>query len=86
MPLIHFAISTLVSSEKNAAIVSLTAPFGFTIGAGLIPQILGLFGNAKLYPQGFILFGLVCVLSALIFSSQGAYNEKLVLERLKPQK
>jgi len=57
MPLIHFAMATIVSPEKNAAIVSISAPFGFLMGAGIVPQVLGFLGDFNLYPQGFFIFG-----------------------------
>ena len=66
MPLIHYAISTIVPPERNASIVSIIAPFGFLMGAGVIPQLLGFFGDLNIYPLGFILFGLSSILSGLV--------------------
>lgn len=74
MPLIHFAISTIVPSDKNAAIVSIIAPFGFLMGAGVIPQILGVLGDLNIYAQGFVLFGFSSILSGTICGMNGVYR------------
>lgn len=74
MPLIHFAIATIVLPEKNAAIVSIIAPFGFLVGAGIVPQLLGFLGDFNLYAQGFILFGTTSMISGGLFSLHGVYK------------
>ena len=74
MPLIHFAVSTIVPPEKSAAIVSITAPFGFLVGAGLVPQILGFLGDFNLYAQGFILFGVTSILCGMLVNLNGVYR------------
>ncbi|QVL56775.1 MAG: MFS transporter [Simkaniaceae bacterium] len=74
MPLIHFAISTIVPTEKNAAIVSIIAPSGFLMGAGVVPQLLGFFGDFNIYAQGFLLFGLTSLISGAIFNVNAIYR------------
>lgn len=74
MPIIHFGVATISPIEKNAAIVSVMAPFGFTFGAGIIPQILGFFGDFNLYSEGFIIFGITSLVCALIFSMNAVYK------------
>jgi len=74
MPLIHFAMATIVPPEKNAAIVSIMAPFGFMMGAGVVPQLLGFLGDFNLYAQGFVLFGLATIVSGALFSLNGIYK------------
>lgn len=74
MPLIHFAISTIVAPEKNAAIVSVIAPFGFLMGAGVVPQLLGFFGDFNLYAQGFILFGFSAIICGVVFNFNNVYR------------
>lgn len=74
MPLIHFAISTIVPSDKNAAIVSIIAPFGFLMGAGVIPQILGFLGDLNIYAQGFVLFGFSSIISGAICGMNAVYR------------
>ena len=74
MPLIHFAISTIVVPEKNAAIVSIIAPFGFLMGAGVVPQLLGFFGDFNLYAQGFVLFGFGAILCGIVFNLNTVYR------------
>ncbi len=74
MPMIHFGMTTIVPTEKNAAIVSIMAPFGFAFGAGIVPQVLGLFGNYNLYGEGFITFGFASITCALLFSINGVYK------------
>ena len=74
LPIIHFGISTIVPTEKNAAIVSIMAPFGFAFGAGFIPQILGFLGDFRLYAEGFITFGLASLVCSLVFSMNIVYK------------
>ena len=74
MPLIHFAISTIVPIDKNAAIVSIIAPFGFLMGAGVIPQILGFLGDLNIYAQGFVLFGFSSIIAGVICGLNAIYR------------
>jgi MFS family permease len=74
MPLIHYAIATIVPPEKNSTIVSVIAPFGFFIGAGVVPQVLGFFGDFNLYAQGFVMFGLTSLLCGAFFSLNRVYK------------
>jgi len=74
MPLTHFAVSTIVPREKNAAIVSIISPFGFLIGAGTVPQILGFLGDFNFYAQGFILFGIFSILCGMFVNFNGIYR------------
>ena len=74
MPIIHYGVATIATPEKNAAMVSIMAPFGFTFGAGIVPQVLGFFGDFNLYAEGFIIFGVTSLLSALIFSLNAVYK------------
>ena len=74
MPLIHFAVATIVPAEKNAAIVSITAPFGFFMGAGAVPQILGFLGDFNLYAEGFVLFGMTAIVAGVIFNVNAVYR------------
>lgn len=74
MPIIHFGVATIVPPEKNAALVSIMAPFGFTFGAGIVPQLLGFFGDFNLYAQGFIIFGVTTMMSGLIFGTNAIYK------------
>ncbi|MCB1106756.1 MAG: MFS transporter [Chlamydiia bacterium] len=74
MPLIHFAIATIVPPEKNSTIVSVIAPFGFLMGAGVVPQLLGFFGDFNLYAQGFVLFGLTSIVCGTLFNMNRVYK------------
>lgn len=74
MPLIHFALATIVPADKNAPIVSISAPFGFLMGAGVVPQVLGFLGDFNLYAEGFILFGVTAILSGMIFNLNAVYR------------
>jgi len=74
MPMIHFGITTIVPNEKNAAIVSIMAPFGFAFGAGIVPQVLGFFGDSNLYGEGFVIFGFTSLAFALMFSTNAIYK------------
>jgi len=75
MPLIHFAMATIVAPEKNAAIVSISAPFGFIMGAGIVPQVLGFLGDFNLYAQGFFVFGVAAILCGMIFNLNTVYRQ-----------
>ena len=74
MPLIHFAIATIVPPEKNSTIVSVIAPFGFLMGAGVVPQLLGFFGDFNLYAQGFVLFGMTSIFFGTLFNMNRVYK------------
>ena len=74
MPLIHFAIATIVPPEKNSTIVSLIAPFGFLMGAGVVPQLLGFLGDFNLYAQGFVLFGMTSIFCGAVFNLSRVYK------------
>ncbi|MCB1074010.1 MAG: MFS transporter [Simkania sp.] len=74
MPIIHYGVATIATPEKNAAMVSIMAPFGFTFGAGIVPQVLGFFGDSNLYAEGFVIFGVTSLLCALVFSLNAVYK------------
>ena len=74
MPLIHFAIATIVPPEKNSTIMSLIAPFGFLMGAGVVPQLLGFLGDFNLYAQGFVLFGMTSIFCGAVFNLSRVYK------------
>ena len=73
-PIIHFGMASIVPPEKNAAVVSIMAPFGFFFGAGVVPQLLGIFGDFNLYSQGFVFFGLTALVSGVLFGLSGIYK------------
>ncbi len=74
MPLVHFAMATIVPPEKNAALISLMAPFAFFTGAGIVPQLLGFFGDFHLYAEGFVVFGIMALAGGLFFNSSRVYR------------
>lgn len=74
MPLIHFAVATIVPPEKNAAMISVIAPFAFLTGAGVVPQLLGFFGDFNLYAEGFVLFGFAALIGGVIFNVGAVYR------------
>jgi NNP family nitrate/nitrite transporter-like MFS transporter len=74
MPLIHYAIATIVPPEQNSTIVSVIAPFGFLMGAGVVPQLLGFFGDSHLYAQGFVFFGMITIFSGTVFNLNRVYK------------
>ena len=76
---------TIVPVEKNSLLISVMAPFAFLIGAGIVPQILGIFGDSSLYAEGFIFFGLLTIFGAITLHSKWIYryveaNQKGTLE------
>jgi len=84
MPLIHFGVSTIAPPEKNAAIVSITAPFGFLFGGGIVPQVLGFLGDINMYAQGFILFGTTSIVCGIIFNINAIYRH-IELSQIKSE-
>ena len=74
MPLVHFAMATTVPASKNAALISMMAPFAFFTGAGIVPQILGFFGDFQLYAEGFVFFGMMAMICGLFFNSRRIYR------------
>lgn len=73
-PLVHFAMATIVSPEKNSSLVSMMAPFAFLTGSGLLPQLLGFLGDSHFYAQGFIGFGMMTILIGVWFYSSKVYK------------
>ena len=65
--LVYAGISKITPKERKASAVSLFASSSFVIGAGLIPQILGIFGTWKVYSLGFAVFGIVSISASLLF-------------------
>jgi MFS transporter, NNP family, nitrate/nitrite transporter len=62
-----FAAISLVAppGARNIA-VSMTAPFGFMIGAGAVPALIGVMGDAFSFSAGFCLVGVLILAGALI--------------------
>ncbi len=51
------ALSLIGSKETRNIMVSFTIPVAFLIGGGLIPNLIGIFGDNDLFPLGFMLAG-----------------------------
>lgn len=51
------ALSLIGSKETRNIMVSLTIPIAFLIGGGLIPNLIGIFGDNDFFPLGFMLAG-----------------------------
>ena len=51
------ALSLIGSKETRNIMVSFTIPIAFLIGGGLIPNLIGIFGDNDYFPLGFMLAG-----------------------------
>ncbi len=74
------ALSILSAIGTNASrnlVVSITLPTAFLVGGGLIPTILGGFGDAGSFETGFILVGALIFIGALAVSRVGGVREPL---------
>jgi NNP family nitrate/nitrite transporter-like MFS transporter len=60
------ALSRLGSSKFKNIAVSLTVPFGFLIGGGAIPAMLGFVGEVRSFSAGFILLGGILIGGAIL--------------------
>jgi NNP family nitrate/nitrite transporter-like MFS transporter len=63
-------MSSVVTREARNIIISLTVPFSFLIGGGLVPAVIGTMGNAGMFRTAFGLAGLSMMIGgvcALLF-------------------
>jgi NNP family nitrate/nitrite transporter-like MFS transporter len=51
------ALSLIGAKETRNIMVSFTIPIAFLIGGGLVPNLIGIFGENDLFPLGFMLAG-----------------------------
>ncbi|MEA2059776.1 MAG: MFS transporter [Thermodesulfobacteriota bacterium] len=64
-PCAFAAMSSIVGTEMRNIIVSLTIPFSFLIGAGLLPAIIGFMGDLGLFSQAFLFIGVLIALGGI---------------------
>lgn len=72
-PAAFAAMSSVVTQEARNIIISLTVPFSFLIGAGLVPAIIGSMGDVGQFRTAFGLAGALMILGglcALVFLPQ----------------
>lgn len=60
------ALALSVPAELRNQAVAYTVPFGFFLGAGVTPLVLGLLGDAGLFPSAFIVLGCLMVAGSLL--------------------
>lgn len=76
-PAAFAAMSSVVAQEARNIIISLTVPFSFLIGGGLVPAAIGSMGDAGHFRSAFSLTGILITLGgvcALIFLPQEKNN------------
>ncbi|UCF89285.1 MAG: MFS transporter [bacterium] len=62
-PPIWTIMSTIVDPRARNLGVSLIVPPAFIMGAGVLPTMIGAFGDAGLFPAGFVLWGVITLSS-----------------------
>jgi NNP family nitrate/nitrite transporter-like MFS transporter len=62
-----FAALAMITPTKACNLsVGFTVPFGFLIGGGVIPTLIGVMGDAGSFARGYVLIGLLILLSGLL--------------------
>ena len=64
-PLVHAIISSLVPKEYNTSFISLFSSIAFILGAGVLPQLLGVCQHFYSYGLGFLLIGSLSIILGL---------------------
>jgi NNP family nitrate/nitrite transporter-like MFS transporter len=60
------ALAMITPANARNLSVGFTVPFGFLIGGGVIPTLIGVMGDAGSFARGYILTGLLIFLSGLL--------------------
>ena len=69
-----FMLSAISSPQSRNIAVSLAVPFGFLAGGGLVPSVIGMLADARMFSLGIIIVGVMifmgCFVSLLLRRSQ----------------
>jgi NNP family nitrate/nitrite transporter-like MFS transporter len=60
------ALAMITPAQARNLSVGFTVPFGFLIGGGVIPAVIGVMGDAGSFARGYVLIGLLILLSGLL--------------------
>lgn len=60
------ALAMITPAKARNLSVGFTVPFGFLIGGGVIPALIGVMGDAGSFARGYVLTGLLILLSGLL--------------------
>ncbi|HMA67044.1 MAG TPA: MFS transporter, partial [Desulfosalsimonadaceae bacterium] len=60
------ALSSLFSAEIRNVAISLTIPFAFVFGGGIVPSIIGLLGDYGSFSTGFAATGCLILAGSLL--------------------
>jgi NNP family nitrate/nitrite transporter-like MFS transporter len=60
-PAAFAAMSSVVARDARNIIISLTVPFAFLVGGGLVPAVIGAMGDAGLFRAAFVLAGALMI-------------------------
>ena len=75
--MVYIAISKISAPERKASLISLFASSSFLIGAGIIPQIMGILGDWNLCSFGWIAFGTIGIFMGLLL-----YRKSVVFQEI----
>jgi NNP family nitrate/nitrite transporter-like MFS transporter len=65
-PAAFAALAMIAPSQARNLAVGFTVPFGFLIGGGLIPTLIGVMGDAGSFASGYVMTGLLIFFSGLL--------------------
>ncbi|MBM3183926.1 MAG: MFS transporter [Chlamydiae bacterium] len=75
--MVYIAISKAAAPERKASLISLFASSSFLVGAGIIPQIMGILGNWNLHSFGWIAFGTVGIFMGFVL-----YRKRMIFQKV----
>jgi NNP family nitrate/nitrite transporter-like MFS transporter len=56
-PAVFAALSAITSPDARNLAIAVTVPFGYVVGGGAIPTLIGITGDAGSFALGFVLTG-----------------------------
>ena len=65
-PAAFAALALIAGPNARNLAVAFTVPFGFMIGAGVIPTFIGMMGDAGLFARGFVIAGSLTTLGGIL--------------------
>jgi NNP family nitrate/nitrite transporter-like MFS transporter len=75
-PPIWTILSDIVDPRSRNLGVSLIVPPAFIIGGGILPMVIGAFGDAGMFPVGFVLWGVMTFLSFGLVSYTNSHPDR----------
>jgi hypothetical protein len=75
-PPIWTILSDIVDPRSRNLGVSLIVPPAFIVGGGIRPMVIGAFGDAGMFPVGFVLWGVMTFLSFGLVSYTNSHPDR----------